>query len=205
MENTSLQSIWEQHFRPLFTEENLEATVCGLAGSPYGVQQFRYAGLDNAATTPPFKAVFAEVNRALREYGSVHRGSGQLSKSTTAHYDRTRIRIKNHLDAPESHYVVYTKNTTEAINQAAALLVQRFLDQDRWKEYRPHILVSDIEHSSNFLPWKKHGHVITYKTNPDGTTDLNCVEDILREYSSNPTDDRRIKVLAVTAASNVTI
>ncbi len=147
--------------------------------------------LDNAATTPPFRAVDSAVRDFLSTYGSVHRGAGRSSRISTEAYEAAREKIRAFVGGSEQDYVIFTKNTTEAINNAAAL----------WSRIPGKILVSDIEHSSNLLPWLQHNTVVQYKTKGDGTFSIDDVTDAFRK---NRRGKQRIKLLAVTGCSNVT-
>ncbi len=167
--------------KALFSEEHLEQLVETTSG------RVRDVYLDHAATTLPFVAVQETVADFLRTYGSVHRGSGQRSLQSTASYERARDRIYDFVHASSDEYVIFTKNTTEAINHAAQL----------WSKISGTVLVSDIEHSSNLLPWLTTNDVVQYRTNSDGTVNLAALHEI---FSQN----HDIKLLTVTGSSNVT-
>ena len=107
-----------------------------------GGTNVRYVNLDNAATTPPFKAVQRAVDSYLQSYGSVHRGAGVKSQVSTDLYEESRNVIRHYVNAPDDTYVLYTSNTTGAMNAAAYFF--SFLEGK--------IAVSDIEHSSSWLP-----------------------------------------------------
>ena len=88
-----------------------------------------------------FKKILEEaVNAFLGTYGSVHRGAGYRSIRSTDVYERARERIRHFCGASDQNYVVFTVNTTGAINQAAEL----------FRAVPGKVLLSDIEHSSNF-------------------------------------------------------
>jgi len=172
---------WEEEIKPLFPEKSLELLVETTRGT------VRDVNLDNAATTIPFSAVNQAVAEFLRTYGSVHRGSGQRSIISTQSYEQARDRIQQFTGASLDSYIVFTKNTTEAINHAAQL----------WSRIPGKVLVSDIEHSSNLLPWLAGNEVVQYRTNLNGTLNIEDVEEMLRK-------DDDIKLLAITGSSNVT-
>ena len=175
------QSYWGKEIKPLFPVGSLELLVETTRGT------VRDVNLDNAATTIPFSAVNETVAEFLRTYGSVHRGSGQRSRTSTQSYEDARNRIQQFTGASLDSYVVFTKNTTEAINHAAQL----------WSKISGKVLVSDIEHSSNLLPWLAGNDVIQYRTNPDGTLNIENVEKMFKAHED-------IKLLAITGSSNVT-
>ncbi|MEH2409557.1 aminotransferase class V-fold PLP-dependent enzyme [Nostoc sp.] len=146
-------SFWDKEIRPLFTNESLSFKVKTLNG-----KYVNYVNLDNGATTTPFASLKQHVNKMLDTYGSVHRGSGQKSIVTTREYDASRNIIRDFVGSSSDNYVIFAKNTTEAINGAATL----------WAKKPGKILVSDIEHSSNLLPWVTKDEVVQYRTQPDG-------------------------------------
>lgn len=182
------QKYWETEFRPLFDPAALDFNVALRNG-----ESARYTNLDHAATTMPFREVKEFLNEWFNTYGSVHRGEGQKSVSTTQQYDATRERICKYVGARDGNYVIFTKNTTESINQAAAL----------WANLPGKVLVSDIEHSSNLLPWVKHDAIVQYRTDQDGTVDLNEIEKLLKKHAAGPLHER-IKLVTFTACSNIT-
>jgi len=182
------QKFWETELRPLFDPEGLNHKVTLANGL-----KIRYIDLDHAATTMPFLEVKEFINEWFNSYGSVHRGEGDKSVSTTNAYDATRARICDYVGARDGNYVVFTKNTTESINQAASL----------WAKIPGKVLVSDIEHSSNLLPWVVQDEVVQYKTDQDGLVDIKEIEKILKERANGP-EAERIKLVTFTACSNIT-
>ena len=80
----------------------------------------RYINLDNAASTPPFKAVSGAINEFSNYYSSVHRGMGYKSQLSTHVYEFARNTVINFVGAdPRVHTCIFGKNTTEAINKLA--------------------------------------------------------------------------------------
>lgn len=179
---------WNEYIHSLFDEDCLNYEVDLVNG-----QRVRYVNLDNAATTSPFKEVRDMVNTRLNTYGSVHRGAGQKSQLTTREYDATRDKIRNFVGAAANKYVIFAKNTTEAINHSAVMMAK----------IPGKILVSDIEHSSNLLPWVVNDKVLQFRTRTDGSIDLEEVERLLREAAKGPVEDR-IKLITSTGASTIT-
>lgn len=110
-----------------------------------------YVYLDNAASAPPFKEVVYAAMDFLKTYGSIHRGSGRLSEMSTAAYEDARKTIAKFIGAKqERDAVIFRPNTTDAINRLSLI-----------KQWRA-VLVSDIEHSSNYLPWERKTEVFTF-------------------------------------------
>lgn len=99
---------------------------------------------DNAATTfPKPAAVYTEVERCIRSYcGNPGRGSHALSRAAAEKIYECREEAASFfgLDAPEN--VVFTVNTTTALNMAIKGLLRR----------GDHVLISDMEHNSVLRP-----------------------------------------------------
>ena len=177
-------------YERLFDKAYLETRYPSVSG-----RLLRYVHLDSAATTPPFRAVQEAVEDFLREYGSIHRGAGRKSQLSSERYEAARARIRRFVGAGDSTYVIFSKNTTEAINHAASF----------FSEEPGHILVSRAEHSSNLLPWvlreRDAGReALFYDFAPAGTAEPGAVEEAFRAARRR---GRRIKLLTVTAASNL--
>ena len=141
--------------------------------------------LDNGASTLALKKVKETADNFLLNYGSVHRGSGYNSEISTNLYEQSRKNILECIEGNENeHAVIFTANTTDGINKFA--LMSNFSK----------VLVSDIEHSSNRLPWYKNSNVVELKTR-NFKIDLEELEKTLNE---NP----EIDLVALSAASNIT-
>lgn len=150
----------------------------------------RYLNLDNAATTPAMHVAIAAVSESLPHYGSVHRGSGYNARCSTAAYEQARATIAGFVGADaDRDTVVFTKNTTEAINMLA-----RSMPVDDGDV----VLTTALEHHSNDLPWRARQPTYHVGARPDGSLDL---DDLDRKLS---TFHGRIALLAVSGASNVT-
>ncbi|MDF5708575.1 MAG: aminotransferase class V-fold PLP-dependent enzyme [Nostoc sp. S4] len=184
----NIDSFWDKEIRPLFTDESLSFKVKILNGN-----YVKYVNLDNGATTTPFATLKQYIDEMLDTYGSVHRGSGQKSIITTREYDTSRNIIRDFVGSSSQNYVIFAKNTTEAINGAATL----------WAKIPGKILVSDIEHSSNLLPWVTRDEVVQYRTQPDGSVSLTEIENIFKAYQNRPKAEQ-IKLVTITGASTIT-
>jgi cysteine desulfurase/selenocysteine lyase len=105
--------------------------------------------LDNAATAQKPRAVIDAISHYyLSDNANIHRGVHVLSERATAGYEGARIVVQRFLNARESREVVFVRGTTEAINLVAQAYARPLL--------RPgdEIVVSILEHHSNFVPWK---------------------------------------------------
>jgi cysteine desulfurase/selenocysteine lyase len=107
------------------------------------------AYLDNAATTQKPRAVVdALASYYFSDNANIHRGVHLLSERATAAYEGARQRVRAFLNAREAREIVFVRGTTEAVNLVAQSLANGVL--------RPgdEIVVSVLEHHSNFVPWK---------------------------------------------------
>jgi len=150
----------------------------------------RYINFDNAATTPALGPVRETVDRFLASYSSVHRGSGHKSLVSTEVFERCRDRVARFVGASLEHdTVIFGKNTTEMVNKLSRRLPLQKGDV---------VLLSDMEHHSNDLPWRKIAEVVRLPVDHRGALDLNQMEDELRRKAG------RVKFVAISGASNVT-
>ncbi len=149
-----------------------------------------YVFFDNAASTPALKSVYQQMEEIMKYYSNVHRGTGYKAFYSTELFDKSREYVKEFVGASENDTAILVKNTTEAVNKLARIMKANFPDAT--------ILISEMEHHSNILPWKKHFRTRWWQVDENGRLDLNRLEEILKE------EDRNIKLVAVTGASNVT-
>ncbi len=149
-----------------------------------------YVYLDNAASTPPLRDVMEAVEKFMPYYSSVHRGTGFKSRLSTVAYEQAREIVAAFVKADRrTNTVIFGKNATEAINKLS---------------YRIGVGPGDVvfstrlEHHSNDLPWRGRGcRVVHIDATPEGRLDEDDFDRKLAEHKD------RVKVVAVTAASNV--
>ncbi|MBF0288443.1 MAG: SufS family cysteine desulfurase [SAR324 cluster bacterium] len=150
--------------------------------------------LDNAATTQKPKQVLESLISFYEQHNSnVHRGIYKLSEEATSLYEGARHKVAKFIGAPSSQSVVFTRGTTESINLTAfSWLKPRLKKGDR-------ILVTEMEHHSNLVPWqmvaRETGAQLHYlPITKQGTLDLESLDALLAPNTS---------ILAVSAVSNV--
>ena len=129
--------------------------------------------LDSAATAQKPQVVIDAITRAYsRDYATVHRGVYERSATMTDAYERSRAAASN-LIGGVANEVIFTRGATEAIN-----LVARALP----KEGRNRVLLSQLEHHSNIVPWQLAGYEIdAVPLTPDGQIDLDAAERMITE------------------------
>jgi cysteine desulfurase/selenocysteine lyase len=107
------------------------------------------AFLDSAASSQKPTVVIETMNDYYRRYNAnVHRGVYQLSEQATMAMERARRKISQFIGAKSPREIIFTRNTTEAINLVA----------NSWgrANLRPgdRILLTEMEHHSNLVPWQ---------------------------------------------------
>ncbi len=115
--------------------------------------------LDSASTTPKPQAVIDAVTRFYREHtANVHRGVHVLSEEATERFEQARQEVASLLNADPTE-IVFTRNATEGINLVAHGLGLAPDDE---------VVITALEHHSNYLPWRLHGRVVPVGLGPDG-------------------------------------
>lgn len=105
--------------------------------------------LDNGATTQKPLAVIESYDNVYRKVNSnIHRGVHHLSNVCTDLYEKARQTVARHLGASDPSEIVFTRNTTEAINLVAYAYGDKFVGEG------DEIVVSEMEHHSNIVPWQ---------------------------------------------------
>ena len=149
--------------------------------------------LDSASTTLKLDFVIEILNRIYKEeVASVHRGTHHLSLKATEDYEQSRETIAQFLNAQNPEEIVFTRSTTEGLNFLASGLKDVLKEGDE-------ILVSEMEHHSNFVPWQrlakeKGCQFKVISTTPEGLLDLKSFKEQLTE---------RTKILSMVHLSNV--
>lgn len=151
--------------------------------------------LDSAASAQKPRAVIdAMVNAMETQYANVHRGLHWMSERTTDAYEATRDAVARMLNAPSRDEIVFTKNTTEAIN-----LVAHSYGRGVMKPGQA-VVISEMEHHANLVPWQmlRDAAGIELRVCPitdAGELDMEALEALLA--------DGRVGLVAVTHMSNV--
>ena len=125
--------------------------------------------LDSAATAQKPQAVIDAVTKAIgADYATVHRGVYTRSAEMTLGYEAARRRVAQFIGGREDE-VVFTRGATEAIN----LVAYSYPDKGR-------VLLSELEHHSNIVPWQLAGWQIDVcPITDDGRIDLDAADRML--------------------------
>jgi cysteine desulfurase/selenocysteine lyase len=107
------------------------------------------AYLDSAASSQKPKVVVdAEHDFALTSYANVHRGVHTLSQRATKAYDEARVLVQEFVGAGQAEEIIFTAGTTAGINLIAQSYARPLLKAG------DEILVTEMEHHSNIVPWQ---------------------------------------------------
>ncbi len=141
---------------------------------------------DNAATTLKPNAVNVAVEDYYGRYSAnIHRGKHLLSQEASEVFEQARETVARFIGA-QTHEVVFTKSTTEAINLVAAGLDLAAGDN---------VVGSVLEHHSNILPWSSRCEYRSVSLTADGLPSLSAAEQAI---------DKHTRLIAISHCSNVT-
>lgn len=153
-----------------------------------------YAYLDNTASSQRPNQVIELMDRVYKEhYSNVHRSGHILAAETTTELELARESVRRFINAKDVKEIIFTSGTTGSIN-----LVARSWGDANLKP-SDEIILSDMEHHSNIVPWqqlaKRTGAIIRWiPITADYKLDLVEFQKML---------SRRTKLVAITAVSNV--
>ncbi|MBC8346080.1 MAG: cysteine desulfurase [Candidatus Marinimicrobia bacterium] len=150
--------------------------------------------LDSASTTQKPQCVIDAVTTYYHSYAAnIHRALYTIGEKATDEYESVRGKVKEFLNVPDTHSVIFTRSTTESLNLVAYAWGQKYLDSDS------EILLSEMEHHSNLVPWqlvaeKTKASLKFISLTDDGTLNLEIIDSLVSE---------RTKLMSVSHQSNV--
>jgi len=150
--------------------------------------------LDNGATSQkPLAVINAWQEYYLKYNSNVHRGIHTLSSKATDAYEGARDKVAAFVNAASRNEIIYTRNASEAINLVAYSWGLNNLKSG------DEIIVSVMEHHSNFVPWQmiaqKTGAILKFVELTE-TGEFN-----FEQYKTLVSD--KTKLVAVAHVSNV--
>lgn len=150
--------------------------------------------LDNAATTQKPLCVIDAISDAYKSVNSnVHRGVHFLSQQATDQMEKARETVRRFIGAGSTDEVIFTRGTTESLNLLASSFSQAFLKPG------DEVLVSEMEHHSNIVPWQLQAERYGFKLRSvpitdDGLIDMEAFRNMLTPET---------KLVSVAHVSNV--
>ena len=151
--------------------------------------------LDSGASAQKPRQVIDGIAEFYRsDYANVHRGVYRLSQRSTDHFEAAREKVRRFLNAADEREIVFLRGATEAINLVAQSWGPAHLKAG------DEIIISDVEHHSNIVPWQMlrdrlGAKLLVAPTDDTGEFDLAAFEAMLSP---------RTRIVAVTHVSNVT-
>ncbi len=150
--------------------------------------------LDSASTSQKPRQVLDAVNEYYESYNAnIHRALYTIGEQATESYEKVRGKVRSFLNVPDTHAIVFTRSTTEAINLISYAWGYHQLVQG------DEILITEMEHHSNLVPWQltakytranlKYLPLLT-----NGTLDLTNIDTIISP---------KTKLVSLTHQSNV--
>ncbi len=149
--------------------------------------------LDNSASSQVPKMVIERGAKYLaEEHSNIHRGVHYLSQKATTAYEGAREKVKRFINAREAKECIFVRGTTEGVNLVAQSYGRKFIHEG------DEILVSEMEHHSNIIPWQmiaeeRGAKILMIPMNDRGELVLDEYENLLNE---------RTKMVAVAHVSN---
>lgn len=150
--------------------------------------------LDNAATTQKPSAVIEAISDLYTRYNAnVHRGLYLIAEEATQAYEDSRESVRRFINAEKCEEIIFTRNATESLNLIAYTWGEANIKEG------DEILLSIMEHHSNYVPWYRLAHkkgavIKIVPTTADGTLDMEAFKSMLSP---------KTKVVGIVHMSNV--
>ena len=151
--------------------------------------------LDSAASAQKPIVVMDAMREAMEtQYANVHRGLHWMSERTTEAWEGGRDAVARLINAPSRDEIVFTRNSTEALN-----LVAHSYGRGMMRPVQA-VVISGMEHHSNIVPWQmlRDDRGIALRVCPiteSGELDMEALEALLA--------DGRVGLVSITHMSNV--
>ena len=149
--------------------------------------------LDSANTSQKPRQVLDVLREHYeRHNANVARSVHTLGTESTTAYEAARAKVAAFIGAASPDEIVFTKNSTEAINLVAHSFGVRLRPGDE-------IVISEMEHHSNIVPWQllceRTGATLRwFRVTDDGRLDLSELDELVNE---------RTKLVAYVHMSNI--
>lgn len=153
----------------------------------------RLVYLDNAATSQKPKQVIDAVANFYRLHNApIHRSVYTIAEETTKLYEGAREKTAKFINANEPTEIVFTRNTTEALNLLAHTLGKQIIQGG------DNIVITEMEHHSNLVPWQ----MLTQEKNAELRFIPFDEHGELQLEKLDPLIDAKTKILSIVHVSN---
>jgi cysteine desulfurase/selenocysteine lyase len=150
--------------------------------------------LDSAASAQkPFQVLMREEELHNDFYGNIHRAAHFMADKATVEFENVRSKVQKFIHAKSKEEIIFTKGATESINLVAHSFGEKFLCEG------DEIIVSEMEHHSNIVPWqlvagRKNAKIVKLPFTETGEIDLEVFKNLITP---------KTKLVAVAHVSNV--
>ncbi len=150
--------------------------------------------LDSAASAQkPQKVIDAITQFYSYDYANIHRGIYELSERATALYEKARQTVQQFIHAKYAEEIIFVRGATEGINLVAQCMYQHA----KWQR-GDEIILSELEHHSNIVPWyqlqEQQGIKLqVVPVNENGSLNIDAYKNLFSE---------RTKMVALSHVSN---
>jgi len=138
--------------------------------------------LDSTATSQKPDTVIQAMDQYYRVYNAnIHRGVHTLAEEATAAYEKARETVADFIGAGSAREIIYTRNTTEAINLVAMTWGRANLQSGDT------VVLTEMEHHSNLVPWQliaaeRNLKLEFIEVTPNGLLDLDSYRKLLQDH-----------------------
>jgi cysteine desulfurase/selenocysteine lyase len=130
---------------------------------PY-FQNSKTVYLDNGATTQKPKSVIDSQVEYYETYcANTHRSNFGHANKATQEFEKTRVLLKEFINASKNEEIIFTKGVTESLNFIASSFAKDFKT----------VIISSLEHHSNITPWHMQGRSLGH-----GLEVVNCNDNL---------------------------
>jgi len=149
---------------------------------------------DSAASAQkPIQVLMTEEKLHNDYYGNIHRASHFMADKATEKFEEVRTKLQKFIGAEHREEIIFTKGTTESVNLVAFSFCEQFVNAG------DEIIVSEMEHHSNIVPWqlaakRKGAKVVKLPFSDSGELQLHKLPSLI---------SKKTKLIAVAHVSNV--
>jgi len=153
--------------------------------------------LDSANTSQkPQSVIDALIEHYALHNANVARAAHQLGEEATAAYEGARDKVAAFVGAPDRDGVIFTKNASEALNLVANTLA--WAGEPYGIGPGDEVVVSEMEHHSNIVPWqlaceRRGAKLRWFGITDEGRLDISNIDELITE---------RTKVVSLVWVSN---
>ncbi|MDE1310342.1 cysteine desulfurase CsdA [Vibrio aestuarianus] len=151
--------------------------------------------LDSAATTQKPQIVIDTLTHYYSaQNANVHRGSHSLTAQATNQFEAARDSVAQFIGAQSSKEIIWTRGATEALNLIAQTYARNTLKAG------DEILVSEMEHHANIVPWQ----IVAQQTGAKVVKIPMTADCQFDQHAFNKLLTNKTKIVAIAQVTNVT-